>query len=545
MLKRVIFISIIFMILCLDRTCFSEEIVSSRIKEVVLFSNQALVKREGSCKVKKGLNDLFLEIEPFNLDKDSVSAKVYGEGSLYSVQFKEIYLRKPVQEEIRNLRERIKNLEEDKKSMLDQLRVLDAQERFLNSVVEFSQVQIPKDLTTTFPKIEDLEEMLKFLEENMKAINQEKARLRKEIGDLEEEMEVLKKELTTLEEPSQKTRKVIEIVFFSEKEQMIKVEASYIVYNSGWQAFYKVDVPLSLEEVNLMMFAKIKQKSGEDWSKVKLSISNAIPLKGIDLPTPSSWYLDIIRRKEKRGILLRAELEKARTERVSWEQEPNIPPADFTYALKKEMPLSFEYQLPQSLSIKSKEKETLLPLFSKRLEGEFFYYIFPRLSPLSFLICQVSPDEELLPGPLNVYFGGRFVGRTYLPEKRAGEEFYLNLGVDRGVRVKWEKIKDKRTETFFGKIKRKTVIRDLAFKINIENLKEKPIVVKVIDTIPVSRTDRIEVKNVKIVPLPKEKNYQGKEGVNLWELQIKAKRKAEINIEFTITYPENEPISGL
>ncbi|RKY39593.1 MAG: hypothetical protein DRP75_01760 [Candidatus Omnitrophota bacterium] len=160
-------------------------------------------------------------------------------------------------------------------------------------------------------------------------------------------------------------------------------------------------------------------------------------------------------------------------------------------------------------------------------------------------MCQVSPDEELLPGPLNVYFGGRFVGRTYLPEKRAGEEFYLNLGVDRGVRVKWEKIKDKRTETFFGKIKRKTVIRDLAFKINIENLKEKPIVVKVIDTIPVSRTDRIEVKNVKIVPLPKEKNYQGKEGVNLWELQIKPKRKAEINIEFTITYPENEPISGL
>ena len=49
-------------------------------------------------------------------------------------------------------------------------------------------------------------------------------------------------------------------------------------------------------------------------------------------------------------------------------------------------------------------------------------------------------------------------------------------------------------ETFFGKIERKTIVRTIAFKITVENLKDKPVTIKIVDSIPVSRTDKIEVK---------------------------------------------------
>lgn len=86
---------------------FAGMTVSSRIKRVVLFSDQALVTREAVAELNKGLNDLFLELEAFSVDKDSVSAKVFGEGEIFSVQFKEIYLREPAQENIRALEQRI------------------------------------------------------------------------------------------------------------------------------------------------------------------------------------------------------------------------------------------------------------------------------------------------------------------------------------------------------------------------------------------------------------------------------------------------------
>jgi hypothetical protein len=49
---------------------FAEKTVPSQIKEVTLFSGQALVKKEAFTTVQKGLNDLFLEIEAFSVDTD-------------------------------------------------------------------------------------------------------------------------------------------------------------------------------------------------------------------------------------------------------------------------------------------------------------------------------------------------------------------------------------------------------------------------------------------------------------------------------------------
>ena len=63
--------------------------------------------------------------------------------------------------------------------------------------------------------------------------------------------------------------------------------------------------------------------------------------------------------------------------------------------------------------------------------------------------------------------------------------------------------------------------------------------------IPVSRTDRIVVKDVKITPQPSEKDYNDIEGLNLWELKLGAAQKKEIDIKFVITYPKGEYISGL
>jgi uncharacterized protein (TIGR02231 family) len=132
-----------------------------------------------------------------------------------------------------------------------------------------------------------------------------------------------------------------------------------------------------------------------------------------------------------------------------------------------------------------------------------------------------------------------------LGEKKAGEEFNMSLGADREVKVKRERIKDKIKETFFGKIQRKTLIREMAFKITVENIKGKPIKIKVLDSIPVSRTDKIEVKDLKITPAPVEKNYQDKEGILLWEFELKPGGKQEINMEFVVTYPKGEPVFGL
>jgi uncharacterized protein (TIGR02231 family) len=529
--------------------CFSQDTINSQIKEVILFSDQALVTRTAAANVKKGLNELNIELEVFNLDRDSIQALVFGKGEVYSVQVKEIYLKEEPQENIKALTKKIENLKDKKKSLNDERNVLMKKEEFLNSLLDFSKTQVPKDMQTSFPEIEDLDKTVTFLSEKYTDIINENEKLNLEIRELDKEIRVLEKELASLRRPSGKTKKVVEILFDSTKEQQVKIEASYLVYGALWNPFYKVDVALDLKDINLTMFSKINQRTGEDWENIKLSISNVVPLKGIGLPKLNSWILDLERHKAERrrggfgkAMMMKEAMIADDVDQFSIESEE---PAEFVSARRKELPLSFEYQLPQDISIESKDKDTILPVFSKDITGEFFYYSVPKENALTFLICETKADKELLNGNLNAYFGGRFVGKTYLTEKKAGEEFSLNLGGDREVKVKRKKIKDKIKETFLKQFQRKTIIRDLAFKIDIENLKDKQIKIKILDTIPVSKTDRIEVKNIKITPSPSQRDYQDKEGLNLWEFNLKPRGKKEINIEFTITYPKDIIISGL
>ena len=523
---------------------FAQKIIPSKISKVTIFTNQALVTREAQAEVSPGINQLFLEISPFNLDKDSLQAKVWGEGEVFSVQYKEIPVKEMPQENIKKLEEELEKLGDKLRVLKDEKKVLQKKEDFLNSLIDFSEVEIPKELKTSFPQTSDLKSLLLFLEENLIQINKTSQDLDLKIRELEKEIEVKRRELASLRKPSQKVKKVIEILFNSFREQKINIEAGYLVYNVSWKPLYKVNVPLDLKEINFTMFAKITQNTGEDWKEVKATISNVLPLRGVTLPSLDTWWLDISRGYKYKNGLKNWGGEKAHTSLQILAFSPQRE-AKFAQAKRVELPLSFEYELSQVLNLPSEDRETILPLFSKTLKGEFFHYALPRVNPLTFLVCKAKPDKELLAGYLNVYLGGRFIGKTYLGEKKAGQEFKIPLGADREVKVEKKKIKDEVKETFFGKIERKTIIRKLAYKIVLENLKDKEINIKVLDNIPVSRTDKIEVKDLKINPQPKVRDYQDKKGVNLWEIKLKPEEKKEINIEFTLTYPKEVNIWGL
>jgi len=526
---------------------FCQETIPSQVKKVILFSNQAQVKREATANVQEGLNQLLIELDAFDVDSDSVSAKVFGEGELLGVQLKDIFLKEPPQENIMLLEKKIEDLKDQKKGLIDKEGVLDEKKRFLNSVVEFSKTQVPEEMKTAFPSIDDLDKTLVFLGERLNGINENRASLDYKIRYLNKDIEALERELSTLRGSSRKSKKVIEIVFNSKKPQSLKLEASYIAYNAFWKPLYKVDIPTDLKDVSLIMFAKIMQKTGENWEDIKLSISNVIPLRGVGLPSLNSWFLDLyrVKRSEDKARALFAKQQSLSMEMLQDRAPLAEKEADFAYAEKKELPLSFEYDLSQILSIESKDKDTILPLLTKDIKGDFFYYAAPKLSPLTFLVCSAASDKELLSGPLNVYFVGRFVGKTHIAEKKPGEEFKFSLGADRSIKVKREKIKDNIKETFFKKIERRTIVREMQFKITVENLKQKSAKIKVLDNVPVSKTDKIEVKGLKIAPEPTKKDYQDREGVMLWEFELAPKAKKVIDIEFVITYPKDTPVSGL
>ncbi len=546
-MKKILTRGIVPVLVLLAHSFSAAETAPSRITEVTLFSSQALVTRTAEVPVTAGPNEIQVSVGAFQVDPDSVTAKVFGEGRILAVQYREVPVARTPQDKVRDLEDRLGEHRWRERALQDEKAVLERQETFLNSVVRFAETQVPQDMKTNFPGTESLQGTLEFLGSRFESLAKRKEALDREMEGLHKEIKALEEELAMIRRPAGKVEKFIEILFQGDKDQTVRVEAGCVVGNAYWRPLYRASVPLSLDGVDLTMFSSILQKTGEDWNQADLVVSNVIPLKGVTVPEPDSWVLDIMRPLAGlEGKMPSSDRARAAAPMalLKEEEEKAAPEAAFAEAARTELPLSFEYRFPRPVDIPSREKETLLPLFTRNVDGAFFDLAVPRLSPLTFLVCRAKGDGEILAGPLNVYFGGRYVGKTHLGEKKPGEAFDFNLGADREVKVTRTKTIDKVRETYFGRVERGTVVREMGYVIRVENLKKKEVTLRVLDAVPVSRTDRIEVKDVKLLPEPDERNHRGKEGVHLWTLDLKPGEAREISIAFVVTYPRETPPPG-
>ena len=313
---------------------------------------------------------------------------------------------------------------------------------------------------------------------------------------------MVRRELAALESPGEKQIQVIEILFQSPIAQTVRIEAEYQVANAYWRPLYRASVPETADSVTLSLFAAIYQKSGEDWSQATLTVSNALPLSGARLPDLEPWIVDMPRPMTKRmpmrtlDAVTLNEAPAPMAEGLTAGTGAETTQAALAQAEARRSALAVEYTLARPVTVTSRDEETLLPVATRILEGEFHHLAVPKIRPTAFLVCRSTADSELLPGPMQVYFAGQYLGKTQLSEMRAGGSFDLNLGADRSVLVRREKVSDKRRETFFGQIERDTVAREITYRVILENLKDRPVTVQLLDHVPVSRTDRIRVADL-------------------------------------------------
>ena len=527
----------------------AEVTVDSKITDVVVFTDRAQVTRKGAATVTAGVNRLLLPVNAFAVDPDAVTATVAARGEILAVQYREVPIKEASQEKLRSLEAKIRKLQQDRRSRVDEKNALNRQEEFLRAFIDFSKTQVPTDLKTRMPTSEELGRTLAFIDEGFGRVYQKTHAVDLAIVGIDEDIRQAERELRDLRQPGQALQRIIEIQFDAAGPQKIGITATYVVRHASWSPLYRAAVPADLSGVDLTLFSRILQKTGEDWKGVALSVSNVVPLAGARVPDARSWWLDVPRPMPRamNGLAVMTKSARAPMEQevmMEATDAAEAAPAAFADADRKSSELAFEYAFKEAVDVDSGQGETTLPVFTRRLKGDVYRYAVPQQSPLTYLICEAAVDRELLSGPLNVYFSGRYVGKMMLEEKKPGANFQLGLGADRQVVVKREKVTDRRKETFFGKIERDSVVREMGYRIIAENLRDKPVDLRIVDSLPVSRTDRIKVEDLALTPAPDEKNLQDREGVMRWRLSVPPAEKTTIDERFTVIYPKDASPEG-
>jgi uncharacterized protein (TIGR02231 family) len=548
-IKIIIFLGLILFV---GINIYAAEVeVESEISEICVYTDSALINRVAHLELATGTyKTVFSNIVP---EVDENSLRVSAEGSaiikLFGAQVKKEYLEEVPSERIKQLEEEIQRLEDEIAGMQNLKTVLTEKKKFLNSITLFSNEQIPQDLVTRMPPISDLENILNFLDTELKENYTQALDCELQIRDLKKKIETLQNELSQISGVQEKLKRSIIVELEVLKEGTADLKVSYLVKGASWNPIYDARANFETSEVELVSYGVIKQITGEDWLEVDCSLSTAKPRVGGSMPYVDPWFLRPYQpevMKDKMSVVSAPAYQTEAFKKEAGAFEEKVE-GEIEFATAEEKGIAVVYTLPAKIAVKSDNSEHKFPISSQILSAVFEYSSYPRVSPFAYLGSRVTNSKglQLLAGRVNIFLEGDFVGFSSIGNIAPSEEFDLYLGIDENVKVKRECLEKKVDETLIAGIPSRTKRTTYKYKLTVENYKSKKIKVKLYEAMPVSEDDRIKIKINEISLEPGVKDWEDRKGIWLWELELEPQQKQEIFYTFIVEHPRDMIVEGL
>ncbi|HOY72506.1 MAG TPA: DUF4139 domain-containing protein, partial [Tenuifilaceae bacterium] len=139
---------------------------------------------------------------------------------------------------------------------------------------------------------------------------------------------------------------------------------------------------------------------------------------------------------------------------------------------------------------------------------------------------------SLLDGEANIFFENTFVGATVLDISRATDTLQVSLGRDKGISINREKIKDYTTRQLVGTKKEET----RTWRTTVKNNKLQKISITVMDQVPVSTSEEIEVNILET----SGGKVNTENGEVTWELTLEPGAEKKLDLKYSVKYPKNK-----
>lgn len=284
----------------------------------------------------------------------------------------------------------------------------------------------------------------------------------------------------------------------------LTLSLSYQLGDAWWQPLYDARLETETGRLELVQIGQVRQRTGEDWSKVALTLSTAQPAAGAYLPELHSWFVGLtpargpvesrIDEIDDSGLRQREEL-KTLLDGSLGTVAGGVPQSVAKSKTAELMATEFaaEYKIPGSASIPSDDAPHKLVIAEHDLTSKLAVRAVPKLAPAAHLFASFAHggEEPLLPGQVSIFRDGAFVGTSAIGMLRPRETVVLGFGVDDKVRVDYRfETGAESAEGLFGGDRRV----ERRYRIEIANYHAKPIEITVLDQLPVSQDERVEVE---------------------------------------------------
>lgn len=534
--------------------------VDSKISDVTVYPDSAMIKRLAKVSVPAGSNTLLIKNLPIGLMESSL--RVNGDATV-NVELGSVELQQEINKDVVNqaekkLRDEIQQLTDSKQVLLDRLQMNKDQLEYIRAMALnntggdkiSSYQQLPLDQWTTA-----WQTMAASTAEAQKGIRETE----KEIREIDQKIKQRQQQLKQVATHRKSTRTAV-LNINSDQSTELQLQLRYQIRGARWNPVYDADLDTKSAKVELKSLAQITQRTGEDWKDVNVMLSTLRPSAGTQLPQLNPWVIDYMpeirpqmrMNKSMGGMAPMAEMA---ADSIDSAQEVMMMAAPAPAPMVKKRAIqatnsavivsdfSAEYEVPNKVSLSSGSDKRRVTLQTQKLDAAVKLASVPRIDPRAMLLASMEYHAEtpLLPGTVTLHRDGNFIGNSFLKMYQPGEEIDLSFGEDDKVKIKFIPDPDQKGKDgiLFGK--RKTVTRNYHF--TVTNQHDKAYQIDLSDNIPVAANEEIKVtlKGDK----PTHIDDEDKKGIVVWQRKLAPSKTTKLEYGYEVTYPEDKHIMGL
>ncbi|NDJ55246.1 MAG: mucoidy inhibitor MuiA family protein, partial [Chloroflexi bacterium] len=445
--------------------------VDTVIHAVTVYRDQARIERQGSLTLAAGLHTLSVGSLPAWMDQHSVRAAGRGLGMrIISVDVRSELLTQSSHEQVAELEEQLDALTGEQTALADLYQVHQDQVERLKGLARDSVEEFAEGIAKGRTPLNGVTAFNDFIKTELRQAYDELY----EVGRLREELdkvvESFRHELDKLRHGSGRKVYVVEVTVEVDAEAELTLEISYLVGRAEWLPQY--DLRLEGDQLNLTYLASIRQRTGEDWPELALTLSTAQPSRSGDLPELSPWFIQpyhppMPKRAAMMGRSASSANEDALMEFAVFEdtaagapapapQAP--PPMEVAQAEVQRSGMALTYTSANALPVVADGQPRKVTILAADVETQLDYLCVPKLAEEAYLRALITNTSgtTLMPGDASVFHGADFVGRSNLGLIAPNEEFEVQLGGDDRIRVDRKLTKRETSRNLIGGKRRVT-----------------------------------------------------------------------------------------
>jgi len=392
-------------------------------------------------------------------------------------------------------------------------------------------------------KTDELIKMFEFYKKTRTGLNAE-------INVLDEKEKKLRERLTRLnarlqagtEKDENISRGKLVLQVLSETAGKADFDVQYLTSGATWEPSYDLRAESTDAPLHLVYKAQVKQETGVDWKQVKLTLSSGTPTQHNWTPSLRPWFLrytpqrPLVREKRSAVTVMSAAAPVAEAD----EAENAAETVFYSHEGIIEHQLSVSYEIDMLYDIPPNGRRNSVALKKEaKIPVNYRYHTVPRMESEAHLLAEVADYAQynMLRGEANIVFEGMHVGTTSIDPNQTADTLRLNMGRDKRVSVKREKLADRSGTKFLSNAKQQT----FTYEITVRNNKKDAVNLVVKDQYPLSTDKEIEVELLESSKAEVDKET----GMLTWTADLKPNETRKFRLGYRVKYPKDRTLSNL